>query len=86
MMADRMDAVHGPPMNGLSIWVGLATFFSNSTERSKAQEALERAQETRRAEESGRGTLPGQSPIGRRTIEQLEKRTKGVGRIFGFGK
>jgi hypothetical protein len=44
-MADRMDEPHGPPIGGLSIWVGLASFFSNSSDRAQARDALKKAKE-----------------------------------------
>jgi hypothetical protein len=47
-MADRMDDAHGAPIGGLSIWVGLASFFSNSQDRAKAQDALRKAKEAER--------------------------------------
>lgn len=85
-MADRMDTAHDSPVHGLSIWVGLAAFFSNSSERSKAHDALKRAHEEKRAELAGRGTLPGESPVGKGVLERGEKKLVRVGRIFGLGR
>lgn len=40
-MADRMDGEHDAPVHGLSIWVGLAAFFSGGTsDKNQAHEAL----------------------------------------------
>jgi len=47
-MADRMDDAHGSPIGGLSIWVGLASFFSNSQDRTQARDALRKARDTDR--------------------------------------
>jgi hypothetical protein len=47
-MADRMDDAHGAPIGGLSIWVGLASFFSNSQDRTQARDALRKARDTER--------------------------------------
>ena len=51
-MADRMDSSHGLPVNGLSIWVGLTSFFTDTTERKRAHDMLV---ELRAARKSGRG-------------------------------
>lgn len=80
-----MDTAHDSPVHGLSIWVGLAAFFSNTSERSKAHEVLKRAKEVKEAEKAGRGTLPGESPIGKGIVERGEQKLGRVSRIFGFG-
>lgn len=54
LMADRMDSAHDTPVHGLSIWVGLAAFFSSSTERSRAQEAVKQAKAIKKAEHDQR--------------------------------
>lgn len=63
LMADRMDAAHASPVNGLSLWVGLAAFFSHSSERNRAHEALTKAKADlkgrRKEEESDKGTEGG---------------------------
>jgi hypothetical protein len=51
-MADRMDDDHGAPIGGLSLWVGLASFFSNSQDRNRAQEALKTAKEAKALEKA----------------------------------
>lgn len=86
LMADRMDRSNGPQFNGLSIWIGLAGFFTNSSERDKARQALQRAHEEKTADRAGRGTLPGESPPGQGTVEGMERKAKGVGRFFGMGR
>jgi hypothetical protein len=86
LMADRMDRSNGPQFNGLSIWIGLAGFFTNSSERDKARQALQRAHEEKKADRAGRGTLPGESPPGQGTVEGMERKAKGVGRFFGMGR
>ena len=53
-MADRMDDEHGAPVGGLSIWVGLATFFSNSQERNRAHEAVKQARQVSRQHDAER--------------------------------
>jgi hypothetical protein len=53
-MADRMDDDHGSPIGGLSIWVGLASFFSNSSDRRQAQEALKTAREAKKLEKENK--------------------------------
>ncbi|WRT66661.1 uncharacterized protein IL334_003621 [Kwoniella shivajii] len=50
LMADRLDSAHGTSFHGLSIWVGLATFFSNSNERNKASEAVKAARELKKSQ------------------------------------
>ena len=54
-MADRMDDQNPSPIGGLSIWVGLATFFSNSSERSRAKEAVIQAKEAEKQKEAAAG-------------------------------
>ena len=88
-----MDTAHDSPVHGLSIWVGLAAFFSNSSERNKAHDALQRVHDVQKAEKAERGTLPGLSAPGRGVIEKAEKEVvKGerkvgwVGRMFGLGR
>lgn len=54
LMADRMDSTHETPVHGLSIWVGLAAFFSSSSERSRAQEAVKQAKAVKRTEHERR--------------------------------
>ena len=49
-MADRMDSDHSSPIHGLSLWVGLAAFFSNSSERNKAHDVLKTAHAVKQAE------------------------------------
>jgi hypothetical protein len=53
-MADRMDTSHGSPVHGLSIWVALASFFSSSSDRNRAHEALRTAHEAHKAEKAGK--------------------------------
>jgi hypothetical protein len=53
-MADRMDTSHGSPVHGLSIWVALASFFSSSSDRNRAHEALRTAHEAHTAEKAGK--------------------------------
>ena len=81
-----MDTAHDTAVHGLSIWVGLASFFSNSGERKNAHEALQRAHEAKQAEKAERGTLPGESAVGRGAVESVEKGLGKMGRIFGMGK
>jgi hypothetical protein len=91
-----MDGAHDSPVHGLSIWVGLAAFFSNSSERNKAHDALQTAHEVQKAQKAERGTLPGLSAPGRGIIETVEKeavkgerkvgRVGKVGRMFGLGR
>ncbi|RXK39917.1 hypothetical protein M231_02851 [Tremella mesenterica] len=45
LMADRMETSQSG-LNGLSIWVGLASFFSSSSERGKTAENLKMARES----------------------------------------
>lgn len=52
-MADRLDSAHHNPIGGLSIWVALATFFSNVGEKEKASETLRQAKEKRKGSEVG---------------------------------
>jgi hypothetical protein len=85
-MADRMETSHDTSVHGLSIWVGLAAFFSNSSESSRAHEALKRAHEVKQAEKAARGTLPGESAIGRGAVESVEKGLGKMGRVFGMGR
>ena len=55
LMADRMDDDHEHTgVHGLSIWVGLAAFFSSSHERNEAEEMVKHAQETRDDEKHSR--------------------------------
>ena len=54
-MADRMDDAHGSPIGGLSIWVGLASFFSNSSDRAQARDALKKAKEAERLQKEKEG-------------------------------
>ena len=49
-MADRMDSDHSSPIHGLSLWVGLAAFFSNSSERNKAHDAIKSVHVVKQAE------------------------------------
>jgi len=86
LMADRMDTAHDSSVHGLSIWVGLATFFSSSSERNNAHEALRKVHEVQQAERAERGTLPGESAVGRGSVERVEKGLGKVGRMFGIGK
>jgi hypothetical protein len=96
-MADRIDETHQSPVHGLSIWVGLASFFSKSHDRSKAEEAIRAAKEATDAQEAARGTLPGEAPIGQATLvkgEKIVEKEVGVakgamrkmGHALGFGK
>jgi hypothetical protein len=57
-MADRMDDDHSP-IGGLSIWVGLASFFSNSQNRTQARDALKKAKEAERLEKEKRDEAEG---------------------------
>lgn len=54
-MADRMDGAQHSAINGLSIWVGLATFFSSSSERTRAHDILASVKAERK-KEAGDGT------------------------------
>jgi hypothetical protein len=49
-----MDTSHGSPVHGLSIWVALASFFSSSSDRNRAHEALRTAHEAHKAEKAGK--------------------------------
>jgi hypothetical protein len=49
-MADRMDSEHASPIHGLSIWVGLAAFFSSSSDRKRSHDALKSAHDVKKAE------------------------------------
>ena len=53
-----MDSQHASPVHGLSIWVGLAAFFSNSSERGKAQEALKSVHEVKKFEKAQKRGKP----------------------------
>lgn len=57
-MADRMDDEHGAPVGGLSLWVGLATFFSNSQERNRAHEAVKQARQVSRQQQEQEAGRP----------------------------
>nr|XP_018262748.1 uncharacterized protein I303_04228 [Kwoniella dejecticola CBS 10117]OBR84906.1 hypothetical protein I303_04228 [Kwoniella dejecticola CBS 10117] len=61
LMADRLDSSHSTGMHGLSIWVGLASFFSNSNERNKASQAVKAAREVKKLEKQSQ-KQDGQSP------------------------
>jgi hypothetical protein len=52
-MADRLDSSKPTHIGGLSIWVALATFFSNVGEKEKASEALKEAK-AKKAGDGGR--------------------------------
>ncbi|WVF71169.1 hypothetical protein IAT40_005967 [Kwoniella sp. CBS 6097] len=54
LMADRLDSSHDTSFHGLTIWVGLASFFSNSSDRGKASDALKAVKEARKTQESQR--------------------------------
>lgn len=45
LMADRLDSAKPTSIGGLSIWVALATFFSNASEKEKAKTAVQDARE-----------------------------------------
>ena len=57
LMADRMDDRTSTPIHGLSIWVGLAACFSNSSERSKAHDALKQAHDAQKAQKANKGSV-----------------------------
>ncbi|KAK4685854.1 hypothetical protein P7C73_g4288, partial [Tremellales sp. Uapishka_1] len=57
LMADRMSDDHAH-VNGLSLWVALASFFSNSSERSKAQDTLRKAKEAKKREKKTEASGP----------------------------
>ena len=87
-MADRMDTNHESPISGLSIWVGLAAFFSNSSDRTKAHAALTKAQEEKRTDEMGKtdkadkmGTMGKVEKAGKAEHEGGRKRDKAKGAI-----
>lgn len=61
LMADRMDTSHGSPVHGLSIWVALASFFSSSSDRNRAHEALRTAHEAHKAEKAGKAGKAGKA-------------------------
>ncbi|WVR06766.1 hypothetical protein IAU60_003801 [Kwoniella sp. DSM 27419] len=50
LMADRLDSSHDTSFHGLSIWVGLAGFFSSSTERNKAGEVIRAVRDAHHAQ------------------------------------
>ncbi|ORY26314.1 hypothetical protein BCR39DRAFT_541265 [Naematelia encephala] len=85
LMADRMDSTHGTPIHGLSIWVGLASFFSNTSERSKAVEALKQARKVNRA---NKATDDSHASVkvgaGKRAVKGHKEGV--MKRIFGMGK
>nr|XP_019007535.1 uncharacterized protein I206_07797 [Kwoniella pini CBS 10737]OCF46316.1 hypothetical protein I206_07797 [Kwoniella pini CBS 10737] len=54
LMADRLDSTHSTVIHGLSIWVGLASFFSNSNERNKASQAVKAAREVKKLEKGNK--------------------------------
>ncbi|WVQ99705.1 hypothetical protein IAU59_006846 [Kwoniella sp. CBS 9459] len=54
LMADRLDSAHDSSFHGLTIWVGLASFFSHSSDRGKASDALKAIKEARKAQEGNR--------------------------------
>ncbi len=59
-----MDSAHHSKVGGLSIWVGLAAFFSSSSDRTRAHEMLAQAREERKSHrgESGEGNGNKYSP------------------------
>lgn len=86
-MADRMDDEHSAPVGGLSIWVGLATFFSNSSERSRAHEAVKQAKEaSRRKEEEEKTGLAGSDNGSGSVVGLKKKKGKRFGSWFGSKK
>ncbi|WWD17016.1 hypothetical protein CI109_101452 [Kwoniella shandongensis] len=91
LMADRLDSVHSTPLHGLSIWVGLAAFFTNSSERNKATEMLKLANEEKKRESGetkGRNWLDdGDTTDGTDSGKRDKKGGKKVlNRLFSFGK
>nr|XP_019046586.1 hypothetical protein I302_05336 [Kwoniella bestiolae CBS 10118]OCF25516.1 hypothetical protein I302_05336 [Kwoniella bestiolae CBS 10118] len=51
LMADRLDSSHNTSLHGLSIWVGLVSFFSSSMERNKASEVIKVAREAKKIQQ-----------------------------------
>ena len=45
LTADHADSAKGAQFSGLSIWVALTTFFSNSAERNRAKDVIQAAKE-----------------------------------------
>lgn len=79
-MADRLDSTHTHNnIGGLSIWVGLANFFSNVGEKEKASEALKEAKE-RRKNEGRRGSddSVGEATDGAETDVEISERSGSV--------
>jgi hypothetical protein len=88
-MADRMDTARDSPMHGLSIWVGLASFFSSSSERNKAQEAIRSAHEAQKAQK------PLKTPGANKAAKTPDSETglmmgsggwRRVGEVLGIGR
>ncbi|KAK8864674.1 hypothetical protein IAR55_001926 [Kwoniella newhampshirensis] len=89
LMADRLDSSHSTPLHGLSIWVGLAAFFSNSGERKHATEALKMAKDAKKRGKSGSDDLDWEDEDEETAEEKGRDKKggrKGLGRLFGFGK
>ncbi|KAL7422037.1 hypothetical protein Q5752_003810 [Cryptotrichosporon argae] len=81
LMADRMDDAAHTELHGLSLWVALASFFSSSSERARARDAVRGAHDAQRTQraasvstharvsrDSARGG-PRQAPVCRRGQE-----------------
>ena len=73
-MADRMDSVHNAPVNGLSIWVGLASFFSDASERTRAHDALTTAKAQRKQRKHVQGAEGEKPEEGMKHVMGEEKR------------
>ena len=60
LMADRMDDSQShSPVGGLTIWVALASFFSNSQDRGRARDALKKARDAERLKQEEEGEEKG---------------------------
>jgi hypothetical protein len=71
LMADRIDSENDhTPVHGLSIWVGLASFFTSSPDHSKTLEALKQAKQVRKANKK----------------ESKPNAVKKMGAMLGFGR
>jgi hypothetical protein len=79
-MADRMDSSHGSPVNGLSIWVGLAALFSSSSDRKRAHEVLTKAKADIETQREGSRATSGMRRDGDKTERGTDKGTGGATR------
>jgi hypothetical protein len=87
-MADRLDSTHHNHIGGLSIWVALATFFSNAAEKEKASETLRQAKRDRKGSEDsldigtdGEETGGGTDEEGEETRPGVERKGSAMGKL-----